>query len=135
MRAATLLTLAALLAAFAWTADAKPAAKGPRLAVEPAGFDFGEALPGKTLTKEFSIRNFGDQELKIDNVSTSCGCTAALLDPKNTVLKPGASAPLRVEMRTASGPGRMLKSVLIRSNDPVKGSYELKLEATVVAPQ
>ena len=45
--------------------------------MEPPAFDFGEALPDKTLTKEFAIRNFGNQDLVIENVSTSCGCTAA----------------------------------------------------------
>ena len=50
----------------------------PASRVEPESFDFGKALPGKTLGKEFTIRNFGDAELVIDGVSTTCGCTAAL---------------------------------------------------------
>lgn len=114
-------------------AKAPAPARGPRIAVEPASFDFGEALPQKTLTKEFQVRNFGSEDLRVENVSTSCGCTAALLDPRHTLVKPGGSAPLRVELQTRSAQGRIVKSVLIRTNDPVKGTYELKVEATVVA--
>jgi hypothetical protein len=105
--------------------------KGPRIAVEPAHFDFGQAVKGKELSKEFSIRNFGSEDLVIDNVSTSCGCTAALINDKDKTIKPGGSAPLRVTLRTSAA-GRIAKSVLIKSNDPAKGTYELKIEATVV---
>ena len=55
--------------------DKPPAA--PRIRVEPEAFDFGKALPGKTLRKEFTLRNFGDAELVIEGVTTTCGCTAA----------------------------------------------------------
>ena len=44
---------------------------GPRIAVEPPSFDFGRTLPQKAVTREFSIRNFGDRDLVIENVSTS----------------------------------------------------------------
>ena len=112
----------------------KPAqtSSGPRIAVEPPSFDFGKALPQKALAREFNIRNFGDQDLVIERVSTTCGCTAALLDPAKKVLKAGASAPLRVTLTTNATPGRMSKSVLVRSNDPERPAFEIKLQATVV---
>jgi hypothetical protein len=110
-----------------------PASTGPRIAVEPPFFDFGKALPHKALTREFNIRNFGTEDLVIANVSSSCGCTAALLDPAKKVVKAGGSAPLRVTLTTAANPGRMSKSVLVRSNDPGRPAFEIKLLATVVA--
>jgi hypothetical protein len=108
-------------------------AHGPRIAVEPASFDFGKALPQKALVREFSIRNFGDEDLVIESVTSSCGCTAALLDPARKVLRAGGSAPLRVTLTTSGSPGRMSKSVLVRSNDPSRPAFEVKLQATVVA--
>ena len=117
-------------------ADAsKPAAsaatdKAPRIAVEPAGFDFGRVLQQKTLEKEFKIRNFGTTDLLIDGVSTTCGCTAALLD--NKVVKPGGSAPMKVTLQTRSSDGKLVRSVLVRSNDPAKPTLEIKVEAVVV---
>jgi hypothetical protein len=128
-------TATAALAAFALLSSvvpaAQPVAKAPRIAVEPDGFDFGQALKNKELVKEFQVRNHGSADLTIEKVTTSCGCTAALLNERDRVLKPGASAPLQVKLRT-SVPGRLVKSVLIKSNDPARELYELKVQADVV---
>ena len=73
-----LLVAAALLLCGA-VKDETPAARGPVIRVEPAGFDFGSVLPGKTLRKEFRLRNAGDQDLVLQKVRTSCGCTVGEL--------------------------------------------------------
>ncbi|HEY2944819.1 MAG TPA: DUF1573 domain-containing protein [Vicinamibacteria bacterium] len=112
---------------------AKPAVAGPHIAVEPPSFDFGKAVQSKTLQKEFSIRNLGDADLVLDSVTTSCGCTVA--EGYSKVVKPGASTRLLVSLQTRTTSGKLQKSVLIKSNDPAKGLYELKLEATVAPPE
>ncbi|HEY6552862.1 MAG TPA: DUF1573 domain-containing protein [Vicinamibacteria bacterium] len=106
-----------------------PTGAGPRIRVEPASFDFGRAAPNKTLHKEFSIRNFGNADLVIESVSTTCGCTAALMESK--VVKPGGTTPLRVSLETRTYKGRVVRSVLLRSNDPHDDLLEDKVEATV----
>jgi hypothetical protein len=110
-----------------------PPVSGPRIAVEPPSFDFGKALPQKALRREFSIRNFGDQDLVIEDVSTTCGCTTAPLDPAEKVVKAGGSTALRVTLTTSSAPGRMSQRVLVRSNDPERPTLEIKVYASVVA--
>jgi hypothetical protein len=106
----------------------------PRIAVEPPSFDFGKVLPQKELSREFSIRNFGTQDLLVDSITTSCGCTVTdPAPPVKMVLKPGASAPLKVKLTTPANPGRISKSVLVKSNDPERATFEIKLQATVVA--
>lgn len=109
-----------------------PPASGPRIAVDPPSFDFGRTLPQKAVTREFSIRNFGDQDLVIENVSSSCGCTVADTLTKK-VVKPGGSQPLRVTLTTPAGPGAITKSVVVRSNDPARPLLEIKLKTTVAA--
>jgi Protein of unknown function (DUF1573) len=109
-----------------------PAPTGPKIAVEPPTFDFGKALQNKTLQKEFSIRNYGTQDLTIENVTTTCGCTAALTESKT--VKPGGSTPLRVSLQTRSYTGKLVRKVMVRSNDPSKGLLEVQVEANVVAP-
>ena len=47
--------------------------KGPHIAVDPVEFDFGKALSNKSLHKDFTIRNFGTENLEIERVSTTCG--------------------------------------------------------------
>ena len=133
--AATLLILAGPSLTAESPAPAATAAPtdAPRIAVEPPSFDFGKTLPQKAVTREFSIRNFGGQDLVIESVTTSCGCTAALLDPAKKVLKAGGNAPLRVTLTTPAGPGRITKSVLVKSNDPARATLEIKVMATVVA--
>jgi len=113
-------------------AASAPPAPGPRIAVDPPSFDFGRTLPQKAVTREFSIRNFGDQDLVIENVSTSCGCTVADTLAKK-VVKPGGSQPLRVTLTTPAGPGPITKSVVVRSNDPARPLLEIKLKTTVAA--
>jgi hypothetical protein len=113
--------------------EAKGTGGGPRIRVEPAMFDFGRAAQSKTLEKQFSIRNFGDRDLTIESVSTTCGCTAALLDEKDRVLRPGGTAPLRVTLETRAYKGRVVRSVMVRSNDVETPLVEVKVEATVEA--
>jgi hypothetical protein len=126
------LVLAVLLLARETPVPPSPVAAGPapRIAVEPVSFDFGRVVPQRTLHRQFQVRNFGSADLDIERVSTSCGCTAALLDSK--VVKPGGSAALRVSFETRNYSGKVTRSVLIKSNDPAHPTVELKLEATVI---
>jgi hypothetical protein len=125
------LVAAALLAAGAGSGRAEEP-KAPRIRVEPETFDFGKALPAKTLRKEFTLSNFGDAQLVIENVSTTCGCTAALAF--DTKLAPGSSTVLRVTLETRSYSGKLERQVLVRSNDPKTPLLTVKVSATVEAP-
>jgi hypothetical protein len=112
-------------------APAAAPAKGPRIAVEPESFDFGRALQHKTLTKEFVLHNFGSEDLVIDRIDTTCGCTVAELEDKT--IEPGESTPLRVNLETKASVGKIERTVIIQSNDPAKKSYSFKVQAEVVA--
>ena len=105
--------------------------KGPRISIEPTSFDFGRAVKNRTLQKEFSIRNFGSEDLVIESVSTTCGCTAAL--PESKLVKPGGATPLRVTLETRDYSGRVERKVLVRSNDPTTNLLEVTVVATVGA--
>ncbi len=58
-----------------------------------------------------------------------------MADGYTKVVKPGSSTHMLVSLQTRASTGKLQKSVLIKSNDPGKGLYELKLEATVSAPE
>ena len=106
-----------------------PATRAPRIAVDPAAFDFGPLRAGRKVHRQFAVKNFGAADLEIANVTTTCGCTAALLD--RTTIKPGRSATLRVTFDTRDDRGKVTRRVLIESNDPARPRLELRLEATV----
>jgi hypothetical protein len=128
-RRLALLAVVVLLPAVAGAEEKREAA--PRIRVEPESFDFGKALPGKTLRKEFTLRNFGDAALLIEGVSTTCGCTAAL--PAERRVEPGGATPLRVTFETRSYSGKVERLVLVRSNDPKTPLLRVRVSATVEA--
>ena len=128
-RMAAVLLLAGAVTATAEEPAAAAAPRGPRISVDPAVFDFGKAQQEKTLEKEFTVRNLGNEDLVIESVSTTCGCTVA--EGYSKLIKPGASTPLRVKLQTRNSFGRLSRSVLIKSNDPSGRPLELKVEATV----
>jgi Protein of unknown function (DUF1573) len=106
-----------------------------KMVIEPAEFDFGKALQNKTLTKEFSIRNFGKEDIYIDNVTTSCGCTAAVAGEKT--IKPGGNTPLRVELQTRSAVGKIERTILVHFRSPNPADTlqveQVKVKADVIA--
>jgi hypothetical protein len=128
--AGALLLAAAVALPSARADEEKPAA--PAIRVEPDGFDFGKALPEKTLRKEFVLRNFGDAELVIEDVKTTCGCTAAITAESR--VPPGGSTRLLVSLETRGYKGKLERQVLVRSNDPKTPLLTVKVGATVEAP-
>jgi uncharacterized protein DUF1573 len=126
--------LLAVLCISSAQAEEKEEKKGPRVSVDPISFDFGRAVQNKTLQKEFNVRNFGDEDLVIEGVTTTCGCTAAFMDEDGKVMKPGTSRPLRVTLQTREYSGKVARTVLVRTNDPTRKLVEIKVEATVVRP-
>jgi hypothetical protein len=119
---------ALLLLALATLAGAEEK-KAPGIRVEPESFDFGRALPSKTLRKDFRIRNFGDAPLAIEGVSTTCGCTAAIAAQSR--VEPGGATVLRVTLQTRRDFGKIEREVLVRSNDPKEPLVKVRVTATV----
>ena len=88
----------------------------PGLRQNPWLSTLGRPSRTRPSTRTSSIRNFGTADLEIKRVSTTCGCTAALAD--STVVKPGASTTLRVDLQTRTYSGKLERKILVESNDP-----------------
>jgi uncharacterized cupredoxin-like copper-binding protein len=78
--------------------------------------DFGQVDEGKVVEYTFNFDNNGTSLLKINDIKTSCGCTAALVS--NEVLKPGEKGTLKIELDTSNRKGKMSRTITIKSNDP-----------------
>jgi hypothetical protein len=133
MRSVLALGFLTLAGAWAGAEEPKKPAEGPRIGVEPAAFDFGKTVQNKTLSKEFSIKNYGNQDLVIENVSTTCGCTVA--EGYARTIKPGGSTPMRVSLETRASRGKIERQILVRSNDAATTILTLTVAATVEAAE
>jgi len=103
---------------------------GPVIELTNMQFDFGKVPEGKVVDHIFSIKNSGNATLSINEVKTSCGCTATVLDKKE--LAPGEETTLKVELNTANRSGKMSKNVTIISNDPKEPQKHLTIYAEIL---
>jgi hypothetical protein len=147
------LSLAALLAAPSFAADAKDAAKDAKpaataakagaavstskISIDPMVKDAGVVAKGEKVDAVFVVKNEGTSDLVITDARPSCGCTVASFDK---TIKPGQSGKITAAIDTKNFNGPITKSVTVVSNDPQSPQLALTIKAVVkpyveVAPQ
>ena len=95
-------------------------------------YDFGDIANDKVVTKDFTVKNLGKAELVIEQVSASCGCTAALV--KDSTVGAGESTVVSVQYdpRVNKEAGKFIKKqVRVKSNDPLVPLAEFTITANV----
>lgn len=107
----------------------------PQVVLEAEQLDLGDVHNGAVVRREVPVRNAGDAVLVIDEITTSCGCTTAELEPMQ--LAPGEQGVLHIAFDSgAHGPdltGPMVRQVFIDSNDPARPTVTVALAVTVTA--
>jgi hypothetical protein len=102
----------------------------PKLSLDKPEIDLGVVYRGAVKKASFTLKNIGNQPLKILQMVPSCGCTA-LKRPKE-VLAPGESDVIEVEFSSATFRGRVeSKRVDIQTNDPTAEYATVMLTADV----
>ena len=82
-----------------------------------SAIQFGDFYSGLTSVKHaVTIRNLGNETLRIDTVIATCGCTAALSSSKR--IAPHDSAQVAITFKIGSYRGNIGKTVRVVSNDP-----------------
>ena len=61
----------------------------------PIEHDFGDLKQGVPVTTEFRFKNISTEPMTIDNVRTTCGCTAP--DWEESVIPPGEEGVIKIE--------------------------------------
>jgi hypothetical protein len=92
-------------------------------------YSFGDVYQGQIVEHVFDFINNGNGPLLIQNVLTTCGCTAPEW-PKNPV-QPGDSGKIKITFNSVSKIGRQNKVITIRSNAKA-GDYRLRISAMVL---
>jgi len=111
--------------AFLWTT----AWAAPSIHFPETEWNWGEVYSGDKIVRTFIFQNKGDETLKILDISTSCGCTAALTTDKN--LPPGGEGKIEVTFDTRGYRGRSLKVVYVNTNDPATPKAQLKIQGNI----
>lgn len=108
----------------------------PEIVLDTTALELGDMPNGQIAEREVVVRNDGDAPLVVDTVTTSCGCTTAVLEPMT--LAPGESGTLRIAFDSgAHGPdlrGPLMREVMIASNDPVTPEAVVAVTANILAP-
>jgi len=102
----------------------------PEMFFEEQVYNFGKMYTGENVKHEFKFKNVGRGELTINNVKSSCGCTAALVS-KNKLHK-DEEGVVEVKFNSGHYVGKVTKSVVVNSNDPVNSKYKLTITGEVI---
>ncbi len=108
----------------------KAGSSGAVLFLPENQYNFGTVKEGTTVSHTFELVNKGNDILKIQDVKTSCGCTAALVS--NSELKPGEKGTLKVDLDTKGRQGKMSRTVSIVSNDSSQPTKVITIYAEVL---
>ena len=84
-----------------------------------------------TVSKTFALRNGGGAALVIEKVSKDCGCT--VVDGWKAHLSPGEATEMRVALSVGQNRGKLVRTVVVVSNDPASPLTEVRVQAEVVA--
>ncbi|MCP4365848.1 MAG: DUF1573 domain-containing protein [Planctomycetes bacterium] len=123
------LTAAALLALWSGQGLTTETRKAPRISFEEDTHHFGDVYRGDKVSHSFVFENIGSDDLVIENVKTSCGCTVAA--PTRESIPPGTTARIEITLRTGSFRGDISKTITVSSNDSENPSYILTVGAHV----
>ena len=101
-----------------------------KISFEEQVYDFGKIYIGESVKHAFKFKNLGEGELIINNVKSSCGCTAALVS-KN-ILHKEEKGEVEVKFNSGHYVGKVTKSVVVNSNDPENSKYKLTITGEVI---
>lgn len=106
---------------------------GPEITFEKESQSFGQIPQGPKLEGTFIFTNTGRNQLEIKNVTTSCGCTGAVVDEKK-VFEPGEQGKIKFTFNTEGRMGHNEKVITVFSNDTKHPSKEVKFDCEIMTP-
>lgn len=104
----------------------------PKIKFRETAWNFGKIKQGKAVSHEFVFTNEGDATLVIRRVTTTCGCTAALVSDEKVA--PGEEGRIEVKFDTRGYGGQIGKLVYVESNDPKEPQKQLEVKADIEVP-
>lgn len=88
---------------------------GAKIQIDNSTHDFGEINEGQVVDWIASFSNTGKSDLVINDIKTSCGCTAAVVSGK--IIKPGESGNVKIEFDSNNRQGKVTKTITLYTNE------------------
>ena len=104
---------------------------GPEIKFDKVSQSFGDVPQGPKLDGTFEFTNTGKNVLEIQNVTTSCGCTGAVVDGKKE-FEPGEKGTIKFTFNTEGRTGHNEKTITVFSNDMKHPTENLKFDCNIV---
>lgn len=105
----------------------------PDVTVTPANRDLASVGSKDVINLNYAVINQGNQDLIVDSMSTSCGCTTAELS--NNIIPPGTRADLKVRFdvgfHKVEHGERVARIVWLKTNDPDTPIAAARVTATI----
>jgi hypothetical protein len=101
----------------------------PQIKFNFDSYDFGKIEQGIIVDFTFEFENSGGDTLNILNVSSSCGCAAALLTKRS--LTAGEKGLLKVTYDSNGRIGKQTNTIYVYSNDPMNPQKAIVIKADV----
>lgn len=125
-----------VLVVLALLASACASLAPPDIALTQSGANLGAVPNGEVRQVTSEVRNEGERPLTIEAVTTSCGCTSAIVEP--TVIPAGGYGTLTINYDSgAHGPefrGPVERQVFIASDDPDEREVVFSIQVNVIDP-
>ncbi len=105
--------------------------RGPRIFVSQRHQDLGTIIDGEIYHITWTLENHGNEDLILDGLGSSCGCTVVKLDKDNRTIVPGGTYELQADFNTKMRRGDQVKKVMVKSNDPAEPELTLEFVARI----
>jgi len=96
---------------------------------ETDAYDFGKVIPGREYNCEFKFRNVREGVLRIEKITSTCGCTVPKLTKKE--YGAGESGSIGVTFLSPERPGLTAEHIYVHSNCKQDGPLKLTVKANV----
>jgi LEA14-like dessication related protein len=106
--------------------------KASKITFKETKHDFGKVKEGVELTIAFKFKNEGNENLVIQKVHASCGCTGAAIGDKKE-FKKGEEGEIKVSFNTGRRSGTQSKTVTVESNDPENPTVVLSFACEIIS--
>jgi hypothetical protein len=94
--------------------------------------DFGDVYHGNKADKVITVKNIGNDTLRITDIHAQCGCTAAMMSDADKRLGPNQVGKLSISFNTQNYSGPVSKQVYISSNDTSNARVTITFKTNVM---